>query len=185
MAFQDILDSIRTHGDDLIAAARAEHRTLLADMRTASQETIAQMRGDVARQRDAKIAHMRTKAENHVTTHRRNAALSKKRELLSRLYASVLERLASLPDAEIEPLLRSCLAKIDGPGVIRPAKKHAKLLTNLVRAPLTLGEEIDAAGGFLFVSDTTERDFRFESLVHDLLEPATELEALRTLFPSA
>ncbi|MFA7682309.1 MAG: hypothetical protein WCX61_04755 [Candidatus Peribacteraceae bacterium] len=183
MALQDILAAISAQADRRITDARSKHQRSLTQLREESERALSTKKQELALQKTQRKAQMEAKAKTHAAMHERNGELKKKRELLDRTYAAVVEELAKLPDEKIEPLLRTCLKNITTKGTIHPSHKHEKLLTKLADSGrFTVGETIDAKGGFLFVSQTREQDCTLEHLVSEVLRPATELETSHMLF---
>ncbi len=183
MALQDILAAISAQADQQIQRARSEHHKQLTKMREQSERAIATKKQDIALQKEQRKAQLTAKAENHAAMYIRNAELSKKQELLDRTYDNVIAELSKLPDEDLKRLIESCLKGIKGKGAIHPAKKHESLLNKLAdSSQLTIGESIDAKGGFKFISDTQEQDYTFEHLVSEVLRPKTELEISHLLF---
>lgn len=183
MALQDILDAISAQADQQIAEARSAHQKAITQMREASERSLARRRQEVAAQKEQKKKQLRAKAEAHAEALRRNAVLTKKQELLDRLFQKVTEELAAAPDGEVEDLLRACLKKIAQKGTIHASGKHAKLLKKLAPSEqFTMGKETNAKGGFLFISDTQEHDCTFEHLVAEMLRPQAELDVSHELF---
>ncbi|PIR48327.1 hypothetical protein COU80_05145 [Candidatus Peregrinibacteria bacterium CG10_big_fil_rev_8_21_14_0_10_55_24] len=186
MALADILVAISSHADQRIAEARTVHQKHLTQLREASERAIAGKKQSIAQQKEQRKNQLKAKAENHAAMVKRNALLRKKRELLDSTYAAVTEKLSALPPNTVEPLLRACLKSIRGKGIIHPARKHADLLKRLAdSAQFSMGEPIDAAGGFLFSSLKQEQDCTFEHLISEVLRPQTELEVSRSLFTAA
>lgn len=185
MALQDILGAISAEADRQISTARSAHQKQLSQIREQSERGTARRRQEIEALKENKIEQMRRKAEGHAETLRRHSLLETKRKLLDGVYDAVVEELGALPDQKVEPLLRSCLKRITAHGEIRPAARHAALLKRLAPSEqFTMGKPIEAKGGFLFVSEKREQDFRFETIVHDTLKPETELETSRALFGS-
>ncbi len=182
MALQDLLTAITKEADQQIAAFKQVHSRAIADAKAKAEEAHVTAVAAIDAQKRQKMDQMRRKAQQHAEAFRRNAVLQRKCELLDQAYAAVLDALSNESDANVEPLLKACLARVHD-GEIRAAKKHAALLKTLILGTgLTLGEPVDARGGFLCVSKTQEYDFRFETIVSDLLRPRTELRAAHDLF---
>ncbi|PIR54038.1 hypothetical protein COU75_02930 [Candidatus Peregrinibacteria bacterium CG10_big_fil_rev_8_21_14_0_10_42_8] len=183
MALQDILAAITADADRQIELARAAHQKELTAMREESERTIAKRKQEIAVQKQQKIAQLTAKAETHAASHKRNALLTQKKEVLDVIYALAVEELCKLPDSDAETLFRECLKKIKGKGEIHPSKKHADLLKKICPSEqFRMKDPIHAKGGFLFISDKEEQDFTFENLIENTLRPRTELTIAHTLF---
>ena len=181
MALDDILTAIKTHADSELAKARAAHEQRIAEMRDASQREIERKEREIVGQKEQKLAHARQKADAYASTLVRHAALKAKQRSLDDVYRSVAASLAEAPEATIEPLLKACMKNLPASGEIRPARAHAAILKKLA-GQYDIGEPIDAAGGFIFVSKDRDVDCTFETLTERVLRPATELEVSASLF---
>ncbi len=183
MALQDILAAITANADKRIADARAEHQRSLTQLREESERKLAKKKQDLAVTKQQRMKQLEVKAHTHALAQKRNMVLSKKKELLDRVYGDVITSLAALQDKDIEPLLRACVKKISNKGAIFPSKKHADLLKKICPSEqFTLEKPTSAKGGFLFVSEKEEQDFTFEHIVEHTLRPKTELDVSTILF---
>ncbi|MDA1209025.1 MAG: hypothetical protein O2904_03260 [bacterium] len=180
---QDILDAITAETDKQITAARSEHQRGLTDLREQSERRLSTRKQEIAVSKEQRKAQFKAKAEAHAESHKRNALLSKKRELLDRVYAKITVDLSKLSDDKAEKLLRACLKKITEKGDIFPSKKHEALLIKIAPSEQFAVKAVtSASGGFLFSSKTQENDFTFDHLVQEWLRPQTELDAAHKLF---
>lgn len=183
MAFQDIITAVAQEADRRIAEAKASQKERLLTLRRESEKRLKEHVGDITAQVAQQKAQMQSRALTTASVAQRNAVLAKKRSLIDQLYGEVERAIGALPPAKIEPFLRQCLAKIDGAkGEILPARPHAALLKKLVGAQWPVGEPVDAAGGFRFVSDRREEDFTLERVIQDHIRPPTEVGASHALF---
>ncbi len=183
MALQDILDAIVEEADKQIADARAAHQKELSKMREDSERNLSTKKQETAVQKEQKKNQLKTKAQAHGEAIRRNELLKKKQELLDSLYKKVTKKLCSLPEKEVEPLLRECIKLIKEKGDIFPSEAHENILKKLVPSQqFSMQKPTKAQGGFLFVSKDIEQDFTFEHLVEHALRPATELDSASQLF---
>lgn len=182
MALQDILDAIIAQADEQIAQARSEHNKRMSALREESEQALTDSKQQLALQKEERKDQMRRKAHVHAQMLQRNAELAKKQELLDRLYSDTVTALTKLPGKEQESFLERCLKSIKGKGTVRPAKEHAASLKKLLPKDMELGDPVDAAGGFIFLSEKEERDFTFEHLVSSALRPSTEVESAESLF---
>lgn len=182
MALDDILLAITQHADSELAKARAAHEQRIAEMRETSQREIERKEREVTLQKEQKLAHSRQKADAYATTLVRHAALNAKQRALDDIYRSVATALEEAPESTVEPLLKACLKNLPASGEIRPARAHAAILKKLVNKDHAIGEPIDAAGGFVFVSKDRDVDCTFATLTERVLRPATELEISASLF---
>lgn len=185
MALDDILQAITLQADQRLSAARTAHERRLAEMRELSDKEIERRTAEIDGQKTEKLNRMRQKIETASVLQARNAQLETKQSLVDDTYRSVIAAVVALPDERLEALFTACLKSIPSTGEILPAKKHAALLKRLATdVRFTVGEPIDAAGGFRFVSDDREVDCTIEALVDNVLRPATELDTAASLFRS-
>lgn len=182
MAFDDILSAITQETDQRIADAKDAHAKHLSSLREESERRLLRKKTEIEGQLTQKKSAMRAKAEAHVALQRRNAALRKKQELLTRCYDDVKKELAGIKPAAAEKLLAQFLGTIKDKGEIRPSGHHKEIVRKIAGDRFTIGKTVDSVGGFLFVSDTQERDFTFESLVDNHLRPLTEVQVSAALF---
>ncbi len=183
MSLQDILAAITIESDGRLSDARTAHQRALTQMREESEQRIAGKRQEVAASKQRRLKQLTAKAESHAHAQKRNTILRKKKELIDMTYREAVRAMANLPEKEVEALLRACIKLIKGKGSIHPSGKHEKLLKKICPSEqFHLEKPTKAEGGFLFVSEKTERDFTFEHLVEHALRPQTELELSRLLF---
>lgn len=183
MALQDILAAITAEADKRIADTRAEHQRSLTALREESERNLARKKQEIAVSKQQKMEQLRTKTAVHADTHKRNALLLAKKDILDRVYAKAIDELNALSNAETETLLRTCLKRIATKGVIYPSSRHADLLKKICPSEqFRMEKPTDAKGGFLFVSDTQEQDFTFEYIVEQMIRPEHELATAKILF---
>lgn len=183
MALQDILDAITKQADAQIAQERSASQKRISALREESERNTAKKKQEIAQQKEERKEQMLKKAEAHSTMTQRNAELQKKQELLDNLYTLVVKQLASMPAESVEALLKHCLKAIKVKGEIHPSKAHRDILKKIAPSErFSIGEDVSASGGFVFVSDREEHDCTFEHLVAETLRPATEVETAHALF---
>lgn len=185
MALPDILELIVANTEKEIADAQAAQRQTIAALRHQSEREQQSELEEIQHQKEKKKDSMRARAEGHGIMMKRHSLLRKKQEVIAALYeGEVMKQLLALPEATLEKFFKHCLERIDTPGVVRPAKAHAALLKRACHGTHhTLGETIDAQGGFVVSSDKREDDLTFEFLIREVLKPRTELSVLGTLLP--
>lgn len=182
MALHDILTAITAEADRQIASLKERHDRTVADARAKAKAEEGRLAADLESQKQRKCDQLKRKAQQRAEQMRRNAVLLRKRALIDDVYASVLQRLAKESDAALAPLFEACLSVV-ADATVHSAKRHEALLTTLAeKRGLKVGKAIEATGGFTAVSATREYDFRLETIVHDLLRPATELSTADALF---
>lgn len=184
MALHDILVAIQAEADRAIADAKSAHQRRLSALREESERRLAALRQRIAVQREEKKANMRRKVEALAVVEQRNAVLGKKKELLDRFYArDVVRELTALPKEQQEALLKTWLERMtEKNGTLHPAKAHEALIRALAGDRFAIGNPVEAAGGFLFVSPRQERDFTYEHIVASDIRPRTEVPVARALF---
>lgn len=183
MALQDILAAITAEADVRIADARAEHQRALTSMREESERKIAKKKQEIAVSKKERMDQLQSKALAHAHAYKRNALLSKKKEILDRVFTKATVQLSQIDENEAEALLRACVRRIQSKGAIRPSEKHAALLQKICPSEqFRLEKTISAQGGFLFVSEKEEQDFTFEYLMENIIRPRSELPVAKSLF---
>ena len=181
MAFQDILDAIIAQSDKQIEQARSAHQKTLTSLKEQSAQRTAGRKQDIAVQTDAKKKQLEAKAQAHGHMMNRNAVLRAKQTSIDSLYDDVLAKLLTLPEDKLKTLLEACLGKLPKEGTLMPSKQHEAAIKKIAGG-MTMGDSIDAQGGFIFVTDKQEYNFTFEHLVQTSLRPATEIEVAHSLF---
>jgi len=183
MALDDILAAITKETDQRIAAAKEAYRTQLSAMREESDRRLLAKKQEFSNQCNEKEQQMRSKTRTHMSLYRRNSMLLKKQALLEQFYNDVAETISKEKSATLEKFLIACLDQIKEKGELHPTKSHAALLEKIADKKLfTIGKPIDALGGFIFTSETQERNCTFENLVKEQLRPATEVDVAASLF---
>ncbi|PIP65004.1 hypothetical protein COU77_01060 [Candidatus Peregrinibacteria bacterium CG10_big_fil_rev_8_21_14_0_10_49_16] len=184
MSLQDIRNAIVSQADEEIAVLLRDHQHNLRQLTQESEHAIADLKRNLRSEHEQKIQQLRTHASMRFSIEKRNMLLQKKQELLSRLYAQVIDRLCGLPTPDLRAFLSHCLAQCPHDGTVCAAKEHIPLLKELLKAQkgVTVGDPIDARGGFIFLSGQQERDFTFGHLVDAYLRPLTEVEVSKELF---
>lgn len=184
MALQTILDTIVAEAEKQIAELTSAHKQFLKQLNEDSEDRLARKRTQIAELHDQHMRQLKEKTDSQARMTRNKTLLACKQKLMDRLYDEAFKHLVGLPQDKTQALLALCLKQIPGPGVILPAKAHKTTLEKLLPKDCTIGETIDAAGGFRFVSETVEHDFSYEFLVYKLLREQTELSAAEQLFPT-
>ncbi len=183
MAFQDILQALTADTDKRIAAAREAQQAVLADTRSRIESETANALGSIRTECERKKKNMERQVLAHAQMSGRQTVMAAKHALMERTYEAALEQLASLDAKRSEDLLKRLLRACPAGGTIRPAEPHAALLKKLADGR-EIGDSVRSRGGFVHVSDVADRDCTYETLVRDILRPATELAVAGALFPS-
>lgn len=186
MAFQDLLDAITADTDKQIRDQQSQLRVRLSALREESERKMAGRKQDIHRQRDARKTQLWRKADTMAQVEERNILLHAKRDMIDATYDKVVSVLGSLDAAKQKHLLTALLKAIKPGGIVHPARSQKALLESIAtELGHTLGDPIDAAGGFLYVSPTEERDCTYEFLVRTRLRPATDIRVASTLFSAS
>lgn len=183
MAFHDILRALTVATDGRIAKARHEAKVALDETRASFDAATAEKLAFIDSECERKKKNMERQVSAHALMSGRKALMKAKHGLMERTYERALEMLEALDAGKTEALLRALVDACPAGGTIRPTEKHAALVKKLADGR-TVGETVKGRGGFVFESTTAERDCRYETLVRDVLRPATELSVAETLFPS-
>lgn len=182
MALQDIITAIVSQSDREITSLREAHEQRMNAMREQHDATLRGLKGDMAEQVETRKSQLLLKMKTHAQVERRNRLSSVKQAVINAAFAETLAMLSALPDDKIEPLLRACLKRIKGNGVLHASKRHEALLKKIAPSEqFTIECDPHAIGGFRFVGKTSEADFTLEHLVHGVLRPMKELEVAHLL----
>ena len=184
MPFHDLLNAIVSQTDADIARLKETHAQRVDALKNETKAWIADREQDIVRRTNDRKNELLAKAEAHAFQERRRKVTQMKRDLLDGVYDKTVDELAELPPAKAEKLLEKLLESIPGSGVIRPTAAHRPILKKIADKRFTLGEDVTGKGGFLFQGEQEERDCTYENLVQNVLRPRTEMQTLRTLFPS-
>lgn len=180
MSLQHLLTAITAEANAEIAKAENAAALRMSQKQESSAEALAKRKAEMDDQVEKRKAMLRAKAETHAKLSTRSAVLKRKQEKIDEVFDTALERAASLSDKEVEPLLSALLKTLPKDGEVRPSKKHEALVKKLASG-MTIGQPIDAKGGFLFVSPTQERNCTFEHLILQELRARKELDVSRAL----
>lgn len=181
MAFDDILAAIIAQTDEHIAQARQAHQQQLAMLKTDSETQLQTLEDDISAQKEAKKTSMLQKATTHSESIVKNAELQVKQDLLNALFEQVLTHLTQISKEDTTKLLTSYLSSLPKEGVIKPSKKHQALITELAKGH-TIGEPIEATGGFIFESAKIEKNCTYEHIVAEEIRLHSELTSASQLF---
>ena len=182
MALQDIITAIVSQADREIAALREAHAQRIRRMRGKHEAALRALQENTAQQIETKKSQLLLKMKTHAQVERRNKLSSVKQSVINAAFAEALAMLTTLPDEKIEPLLRACLQRIKGHGVIRASKRHEGLLKRIApKEQFTVETDPNAIGGFRFIGKTAEADFTLEHIVHGVLRPMKELDVAHLL----
>jgi vacuolar-type H+-ATPase subunit E/Vma4 len=185
MALADILNAIDADMKEHIALLRKQHQQRIAELKRSHEEKFNAYQESLAHEHEKKSAHMQSKANTLIAQRRSQVLTERQHDLLEETYDALLAKLKTLPDNEVEPLLRRAVDAIGKKnGTIQPAKRHVAMLERMTKDKphLSMGAPIESTGGFLFVSPTLEQDFTFEALVQSTLRPHSELHLTQLLF---
>jgi len=183
MAFHDILHALTVATDGKIAKARHDAQSSLEEARASLAAAADDKIAFIASERDRKKKNMERQVTAHALMTGRQALMKAKHELVERVYDQVLTSLVSLDAAKTESFLRTLIDSCPSDGTLRPTQQHAAIVKKLAGGR-TIGEPVKGRGGFVCESAKSDRDCRYESLVNDILRPATELAVAESLFPS-
>lgn len=119
----------------------------------------------------------------------RRAALREKRRVLDEAFELAQRELCALEGERREALLSLIISEnVKGGETLRPAGQDRAVIAALIDkrnpllpSPVTLGEDIEAGGGFRLLGRGYETDCTFEAMLGDFRE-RRESEAARVLF---
>lgn len=183
MAFHDILRALDAETDARISASRKAKNEAVARTRerleSATVEKLSAMATDV----EHKKKDMERQVVARADMNGRRAAMTAKHALMERAYGKALETLAALDPARTEKFLKSMIDACPDGGTIRPAQPHEAIVKKLAGGR-HVGSPVKSVGGFVHESELSDRDCTYETLVRDILRPATELRVASILFPA-
>lgn len=184
MALHDLLQSIVHEADEQIAIAKKQHADRLKTMSAAHASALQQFRSTTEQRTQQKKRSLREKAESLGRINKAHTVLQHKNAALDALFASVLQKLVSLPAKDLTSFFRLCFDRIGtAQGVLHAAPQHEELLRSMVTASVTIGSPLPrSSGGFILTSPQREWNFTFDFLVHQLLRPMTEISSASRLF---
>lgn len=184
MAFHDILQALEVNANGRISAARAAKEESVAHTREQLEQATSDKLSGIATEVDRKKKNMERQIVAHTQMNGRQAAMTAKRSLVEQTYAKALEALAAMNPAQTEEFLKRMIDACPEGGTIRPAQPHEAIVKKLA-GNREIGASVKSRGGFVHETDASDRDCTYETLVNDILRPATELAVASTLFGKA
>lgn len=184
MAFHDILRALDADADARISSARAAKQESVAQTREKLEHAASEKLAGIATEVDRKKKNMERQIVAHTQMNGRQAAMTAKRDLVEQTYAKALDMLAGMNPAQTEEFLKRMIEACPEGGVIRAAQPHEALVKKLA-GKREIGAPVKGRGGFVHETDTSDRDCTYETIVRDILRPATELAVASTLFGKA
>ncbi|MFN3301509.1 MAG: V-type ATP synthase subunit E [Patescibacteria group bacterium] len=185
MALDDILKKIEKETKEKIKKIKEEANLEIKKIEEKYQKEIEkkknQILDQVKEETEKKIKHHQIK----VLLETKNLILSKKQEILEKVYQEVLDRLSKLSDEEYLKLILILINKCPEDGQIIPAKNREKITQKAIlesKKKITLSKEsLPIKGGFIFSSKKLEIDNSFENLIK-IIREKTEIEVAKILF---
>lgn len=184
MAFHDILQALEADANARISAARAAKQESVARTRERLEQAASEKLAGIATEVDRKKKNMERQIVAHTQMNGRQAAMTAKRGLVEQTYAKALDLLAGMNPAQTEEFLKRMIDACPEGGVLRPAQPHEAIVKKLA-GNREIGASVKSRGGFIHETDASDRDCTYETLVRDILRPATELAVASTLFGKA
>jgi vacuolar-type H+-ATPase subunit E/Vma4 len=182
MALTDIFEGIVAETDAQIQTAKGAHKERMKSLRAQSDAAVTSKLQAMHEQKELRKRQMRSRMLTHADMTKRNAILAKEQEYMTIFFNHLIEKLANLPKPALEKFYATCFESINAKGTIRPAKPHKEIIEKIAGKHFSIGEPLDIPGGFLFTSETQDRDFTFPFLVQNVLRPKTEIEVAKRLF---
>ncbi len=164
---EEVLSSGRERRDEILAEATGEADGILAAA-MAELEGYTQQKEEETRLR---IARMREQELQSSELEVRRLELGMRRELLERVEALARERLAGLPRARNEPLLRDLLATASMPdGHVLSNERDEPIVRAL--STLRYAGHVKCLGGVVIESRdaTVKEDRTYDSILHEVTE---------------
>ena len=180
MALDAILSAIANKTNDAIETRRRAKKISMADLKQAHEDAILTLESNVATQCHQKKNAILQKAKSHASAHIKNSELMTRQAELDALYAGVVSEFDSLPEKEIESIYATMLAKLPTSGVLRAAKKHAKIFKKIA-SQYEVGEPLEESG-FMLITDLADYDCTIATIVYEQMRPKTEISVSQKLF---
>jgi len=186
MALDDIIQSIlaeaKQGADKVKKQGIADIEALKKEFKEKANEEEKRILDSAQREADRSVAQ----AQFLAISRKKAGLLTKKQEILDKVYQQALEKLAKLPEADYQKLVASLIKKLDEPqGEVLPVKSKESLTKEALSKsgqPYQLSTEtVSGAGGFVFRTKTMEIDNRFAVLI-DQVRENTEMEVSKILF---
>ncbi len=184
MAFHDILRALDADADARISAARKAKQESVARSREQLEHAASEKLSTIATDVDREKKRMERQIVAHTQMNGRQASMRAKHGLMEQSYAKALDALAGMNAAKTEEFVKRMIDACPEGGTIRPAQPHETLVKKL-SGKRAIGPSVKSCGGFIHETETADRDCTYETLVRDILRPATELAVASTLFDKA
>jgi len=186
MALDDIIQSILTEAkeeaDKVKQQGIVDIEELKKDFAKRTEEEEKRILDQAQKAADRKVEQARFLA----ISQKKANLLSKKQEILDKVYGQALEQLSKLPVADYQKLVTSLIKQLeekDGEILsVKGKESETKQALSHSGKPYQLATEIvDGKGGFIFRTKTMEIDNRFAVLI-DQVRETTEMEVSKILF---
>lgn len=185
MALSDITNSILAQAKEeanLLVQKAKEEALQKKEEATVKAQKIQE---NTLAQAEKKAIQVKTKAKSLARMEARSSFVQKKRELLNEVKETTLKKLLEMPSAEQKKFLQNLFDSIDFTnGVIFPSKNQKKEISEIIHQSkhnYTLGETIDAQGGFIIEDGAVSINATFEHIVAQTFSKS-EPEIISTLF---
>jgi len=186
MALADILQKIREDAEKEAAGHLDTARTAVRQREEQSTQAEITIEQEEKSRGEKKQDALKKKASNMIAHQKKAAILDAKQSALSEVFQEAEQKAAQLSAADQKKIFLSMLKTISASsGSIRPTKASSVPLKEVLsetKSAFILGEEISGKGGFVFVSDEMEMDFRFDTLLKTETKKALEQELSQILF---
>ena len=175
MAFDDIQKYIKDKSAEEIAAIKSSSKKELAVLdkqwKVKLEDERTRLLKEIDRYAESKLAQASFKIKEKVNA----KLLGAKQEQLDQVYASALEDAAKLPKAEYAKLIEGMLKSLKSEeGELLTSKERKAELEDAAKSAgckaAVSSEAIETVGGFIFRSETIDRDFRFETIMQRVRE---------------
>ena len=186
MALDDIIQSIlaeaKKEADKVKQQGTADIAAITKEFAAKTKEEEQRILEAAQKEADRCVAQ----AQFLAISQKKAGLLTKKQEILDKVYKQALEKLAKLEGADYQKLVASLIKKLDEPqGEVIPVKGKESLTRAALSKsgkPYQLSREtVSGKGGFVFKTKTMQIDNRFAVLI-DHVRQDTEMEVSKILF---
>ncbi len=186
MALADITSKILQDAEheaaQIIADAEKKANAIIVASEEDRLKAVARIE-ETSRQKNEQIT---TKVANLARHLRKSKMLEAKRQVLEDVLVRAKEQLIKTDAHQKEALFTAMLKQIDmSSGKIRPVSADKQIVQKAIQnsgKDFTTGEVVSGMGGFVYLSDSVEIDFRIESIVDRELATHLEHELFAILF---
>lgn len=189
MALSDIINKILEEAQKKAAEILKAAEEEIAKYKTEIEQDKKQQEVEFLEKMDLKKKNIDRKMDTTINMEERNQVLKVKQSLIHETFDKAVEAICKVADSEyktiLENLLKASSIQDYKSGSLVPAKGKSAVTKELVakiNPQITVMEEGDFKGGFIFQGDKLEIDSTIESIVLKNLKPSIESDVAKLLF---